>query len=98
MSEPRHWYLVMYDVSDPPALRKVHKLLCSWGRPVQFSVFRVRGSRRQIEQLHHELVKIVDTDDRLMLIRVCDACLKTAIIEGRDLEPFDLDPPPFDVF
>lgn len=98
MPEPRHWYLVMYDISSPVALRKAHKLLCAWGAPVQYSVFRVRASRRQIHQLHHELLRIVSSDDRLMLIRVCDACLQTAILEGRDLEPFDLDPPTSDVF
>lgn len=95
MAEPRHWYLVMYDVSSAPALRKVHKLLTAWGRPVQYSVFRVRASKRDINKLHHELVKLVDADDRLLLIRVCDSCLRSAIIQGRDLEPFDLDPPPF---
>lgn len=98
MSEPRHWYLVMYDVSAPAALRRVHKLLSAWGAPVQFSIFRVRGSRRQIHQLHHELVKIVSSDDRLLLIRICDACAETAIIQGQDLAPFDLEPPVFEVF
>ena len=98
MPEPRHWYLVMYDVSAPVALRKVHKLLCAWGVPVQYSVFRVRGSRRQVNQLHHELVRIIDSEDRLLIIRVCDACVRSAIIEGRDLAPFDLDPPTHDAF
>lgn len=98
MSEPRHWYFVMYDISAPRALRKAHKLLSAWGVPVQYSVFRVRGSRRQINQLHHELVRIVSRDDRLLLIRICDACIASAIIEGRDLAPFDLDPPKFDVY
>lgn len=97
MPEPRHWYLVMYDVSAPAALRKVHKTLTAWGQPVQYSVFRVRGTKRQIHQLHHELVKIVSSDDRLLLIRVCDNCLRTAILEGRDIDAFDLDPPPFKV-
>lgn len=98
MAEPRHWYLVMYDISEPAALRKTHKLLSAWGQPVQYSVFRVRGSRRQINQLHHERVRIVSSDDRLLLIRVCDSCVETAIIEGHDLTPFDLDPPTQDVF
>lgn len=98
MSEPRHWYLVMYDISGPAPLRKAHKLLSAWGVPVQYSVFRVRASRRQINQLHHELLRIVSSEDRLLLIRVCDACVETAIIEGHELAPFDLDPPPFDVF
>jgi CRISPR-associated protein Cas2 len=88
----------MYDISGPAPLRKTHKLLCAWGVPVQYSVFRVRGSRRQINQLHHELLRIVSSDDRLLIIRVCDTCVKTAIVEGRDLAPFDLDPPTHDVF
>ena len=88
----------MYDISEPAALRKTHKLLCAWGIPVQYSVFRVRGSRRQINQLHHELLRFVSSDDRLLIIRVCDACVRTAIVEGRDLASFDLEPPTHDVF
>jgi len=98
MAEPRHWYLVMYDISTPVALRKVHKLLSAWGIPVQYSVFRVRGSRRQINHLHHQLVCIMDSEDRLLMIRVCRACVQSAIVEGRDLAPFDLDTPTHDTF
>jgi hypothetical protein len=37
VAEPRHWYLVLYDVSDPPALRQVNKTLKGWGKPLQYS-------------------------------------------------------------
>ena len=93
MPEPRHWYLVMYDVSDPKALRRVQKTLSAWGKPVQYSVFRVRGTEREIERLRFELAKLVSAEDRLLTARLCAGCAQRVSVQGRDLAPFDLEIP-----
>lgn len=95
MPEPRHWHIVMYDVSDPQALRKTHKLLKSWGRPLQYSVFRVRCTARGLEQLRCELENVLDPDDRLLIARLCNSCAGRVIMRGRDVVTFGVDPPPF---
>ena len=84
MGEPRHWYLVFYDVSEPRTLRRVHKKVREWGQPLQYSVFAVRGTARELEQLRFELSDIMDATDRLMLVRLCPACAARAIIQGGD--------------
>jgi CRISPR-associated protein Cas2 len=93
MPEPRHWYLVMYDVSDPKALRRVQKTLSGWGKPVQYSVFRVRATGREIERLKYELAKIVSGEDRLLYARLCAGCAQRVSVSGRELHPFDLEIP-----
>ncbi|WP_441289620.1 CRISPR-associated endonuclease Cas2 [Sorangium sp. KYC3313] len=95
MPEPRHWHLVGYDVSEPKALRKVHKVLSAWGKPVQYSVFRVRGTARELARLRFELTGLIAPTDRLMVIRLCTDCATRVTVQGHDLTPLDLEPPPF---
>ena len=95
MGEPQHWYIVMYDVSDPRVLRKTHALLRQWGRPLQYSVFRVRCSDRGLEELRCELENLLEAEDRLMIARLCNSCAGRVIMRGRDVITFDEDPPPF---
>lgn len=93
MPEPRHLYLLAYDVSDPKRLRKVHKTLTAWGKPVQYSVFRVRSSCRELERLRFELAKLLEPDDRLLVVRLCEGCASRVTVRGKDLTPFETDVP-----
>lgn len=95
MPEPRHWHFVIYDVSEPKTLRKVHKTLTAWGKPVQYSVFHVRGTTRELARLRCELAGLISPDDRLMIIRLCPDCSTRVTVQGKHLTPLDLDPPPF---
>ena len=96
MAEPRHWHLVVYDVSDPKMLRSVHKTLKAWGKPVQYSVFRVRGTGRELERLRFELSLMIAATDQLMVIRLCPGCAGRVTVQGQDLATgLDPDPPPF---
>jgi CRISPR-associated protein Cas2 len=97
MAEPRHWYLVMYDVSNERTLKSVHKLLTGWGSPVQYSVFRVRCTSRESERLRWELTKLIDTEDRLMFVRLCESCASRVTVQGSQLDPFPSEQPPFRV-
>lgn len=93
MPEPRHWHLVMYDVSEPKSLKRVHKLLCAWGQPVQYSVFRVRATDREFERLRFEISRIVDSTDRVLWARLCNGCAGRIQAHGKSLAPFELDTP-----
>lgn len=93
MAEPRHLYLVAYDVSDPKRLRKVHKAMKAWGKPVQYSVFRVRATGRELERMRFEVVALLDQADRLLIIRLCAGCAGRIQVRGRDLAPFETDVP-----
>ncbi|AKT41103.1 CRISPR-associated endonuclease Cas2 [Chondromyces crocatus] len=95
MAEPRHWHLVMYDVSEPSTLRKVHKTLSAWGKPMQYSAFRVRGTARELARLRFELSAMIDGKDRLMVIRLCSGCAARVSVQGEALAPLEADPPPF---
>lgn len=97
MGEPRHWHLLLYDVSDDKRLRQVRKLLCAWGKPLQYSVFRVRATAREMERLRFELTRLLDRDDRLTVVRLCGGCASRVQTRGKELAPFELDKPPFEI-
>ena len=93
MAEPKHHYLLTYDITEPKKWRQVYKLLLAWGHRVQYSVFRVRASERAIEELRCKLVKIIDVDDRLMIARLCNSCTQHITLDGPPIQPFELDTP-----
>lgn len=97
MAEPRHWFLFLYDVLEPDRLRRVHKILKAWGYPVQYSVFRVRGTSREVERLRFELAKQMETKDRLLVVRLCAGCASRVTMRGEQLSPLEPEPPPFKI-
>lgn len=94
MAEPRHWHLVVYDVRDDKRLRRVHKTCTAWGKPVQLSVFRFRGTGRELARFQFELARILTAEDRLLIVPLCDGCASKICVKGEQLAPFDLDLPP----
>ena len=70
----KHWHLVTYDVRDDKRLRRVAKKLEGYGSRVQYSVFRCRLDRETLEKLHWELTQIMQAEDDLLVIPLCEAC------------------------
>jgi CRISPR-associated protein Cas2 len=88
----------MYDVLDPVRLRHVHKICRSWGERVQLSIFRVRGTARELAHLEFELARVMEATDRLLLVRLCPGCASVVKVKGPQLEPFELEVPPCKLF
>jgi CRISPR-associated protein Cas2 len=97
MAEQRNWHLVMYDVREDRRLRRVHRLLRNWGLPMQYSVFRVRCNARQLERMRFELGRLLEEEDRLMVVRLCDGCAARVSVRGQKMSPLEPDPPPFQI-
>ncbi len=70
----KHWHLISYDVRDPKRLRKVAKMLEGYGTRIQYSVFRCRLDQIALEKLHWELNRIMDAEDDLLVIPLCNSC------------------------
>ena len=74
MSEVRFVYLVLYDIRDPRRWREAYRLIRGFGERIQYSVFRLYGSRRTMEQLRFELEKILAEEDDLLVLELCSRC------------------------
>jgi CRISPR-associated protein Cas2 len=70
----RHWHLISYDVRDPKRLRRVAKLLEGYGTRLQYSVFRCRLDELTLEKLHWELNKVMEDEDDLLVMPLCNGC------------------------
>lgn len=71
----KRWRLVSYDIRDERRLRKVAKLLQGYGTRLQYSVFRCYLSDRDLERLRWELTRIMDKEDDLLFVGLCEGCV-----------------------
>ena len=97
MAAEKHWHLVCYDIRDPKRWRRAYKTLRGRGDHLQYSIFRVRMSKIQLEALRYELAKILDKEDDLMIIRLCHGCA-TRIIDSTGTDKWTKAPLSFEIF
>ncbi len=69
------WWLVCYDVREPKRLRRTAKHMEGYGERIQYSVFRCWLTPRQIECLRWELTKMLEPEDDVLFIPICDRCV-----------------------
>ncbi len=86
MAEGRIWYLVCYDIRDPKRWRRCFKLLKGYGESLQYSIFRCRLTRRQLERMRWELEKEMAPEDSLMIAGLCSSCRSKLIVRNPNTE------------
>ncbi len=72
----KSWHLVAYDVCDPARLRKVGRIMKGYGERKQFSVYCCYLTDRGRERLRWEIKKIMKDEDELLMIELCENCVK----------------------
>lgn len=93
----RHWHLVCYDIRDQKRWAKVFKILKGRGEHLQYSIFRVRANKTQLESLRWKLSKILTDEDDLMIIRLCPTCSQR-VIDSRGEDKWKKPPKAFEIF
>jgi CRISPR-associated protein Cas2 len=79
----RSLWVITYDISSPKRWRKVFKILKSYGRPVQYSVFECRLSKAQVKVLHAALQAVLDEQgDRVHCYPLCGQCDERTLVLG----------------
>lgn len=66
-----HW-LICYDIHDPKRLREVEKIVSRYGVRVQKSVFEAEVKDFMIDNLERRLGQIIDGDDFVAIIPLCE--------------------------
>ncbi len=72
----KKWWLIAYDIRDDRRLRKVAKLLESYGRRMQYSVFFSYLNQRDMEKLKWEITCITEPEDSIIYIGLCPSCVE----------------------
>ncbi|MFO1352414.1 MAG: CRISPR-associated endonuclease Cas2 [Gammaproteobacteria bacterium] len=83
-TEKRRWYLVNYDIRDPKRWRRAYKTLQGRGERIQYSLFRCRLDRTEMEALRWELEKILEDEDDLLFVHLCPSCAARVKERGSD--------------
>lgn len=81
--ETKYWYVICYDIGDPKRWRRVYKLINGYGDRLQYSVFRCRLTIRQMECLRWELEKLMSSEDRLLILGLCEPCERRVAAHNR---------------
>jgi CRISPR-associated protein Cas2 len=97
VNEDRHWHLVCYDIRDRKRWYKAFKILKGRGEHLQYSIFRVRMNKTQLESLRWELNKILAKEDDLMIARLCPGCAQR-IMDSRGEDKWKKPPTAFEIF
>ena len=83
MSTAKHEYLICYDIRDAKRWRKAYKVLKGYGESLQYSIFRVRLTGRDLEQLRLRLEQILTDDDSLLIAGLCNRCVERIVACNR---------------
>jgi len=97
MAENKQWFIVCYDITEPRRWRMVYKKLCGYGRRLQYSIFRCRLTVRQAEKLRWELEKMLTSEDKLLILSLCDGCERRVKARNRP-ESWEEEDKTFDIF
>ena len=86
--------LVSYDITSNRVRRKVFKLLKSYGRAIQFSVFYVDIPDGKVKILSSELSQIlkhieVEVSDTIVIVPLCNTCSNKIIQLGSSFKRLD---------
>ena len=77
----KHW-LVIYDICDAKRLRRVAKILESYGVRVQKSVFELEASAGVVADLRRRIVEIIEDDDFVVYFDLCQKCWQKKLTYG----------------
>jgi CRISPR-associated protein Cas2 len=92
----KRWYLVSYDIREPARWRGAYKTLRGSGERIQYSLFRCRLSKTEMEALRWELEQILADEDDLMFVHLCPRCAGRVQEKGQD-SGWDRPPKRFEV-
>jgi len=82
-------YLIVYDISNPRRLQRVHRMLKKHGLPIQYSVFSVVMSQVQLQRLLEAIKVLLDEkEDDLRCYRLPGSI--ECIILGKQFFPDDV--------
>ncbi|EKO52619.1 CRISPR-associated endonuclease Cas2 [Leptospira kirschneri] len=74
----KHWRLVTYDIREPKRLRQVAKIMEGFGERIQYSVFRIYSTDRELEKLRWKLAKVIEKEDDVFYLTLCAKCASGA--------------------
>lgn len=70
----KRWYLIAYDIKNHKRLIKTNKLLRGYGSSIQYSIFKCKLTKCDIEKLIWQMKKIIKEEDNILILYLCSEC------------------------
>ena len=75
-------YLVSYDIKNDKKRTKVSKLLKLSGVRLQFSVFKCKFNKKELNETKQKINEIITNNDSVMFFNLCEICESKTIQLG----------------
>lgn len=59
----KRWYLIAYDIREPRRLKRLHYRLRKKALAIQYSVFAIRATERELREIEQLIKGICETED-----------------------------------
>lgn len=84
---PRHFTLVVYDISNDRRRTKLHNALEDYGTPVQYSVFECLLTAEEEKKMKKAVRKVIRPRvDQVRFYPICAECLKKVeVTSGKEV-------------
>ncbi|MBQ4849779.1 CRISPR-associated endonuclease Cas2 [Pseudoalteromonas sp. MMG013] len=74
--------LVTLDITSPRVRYRANKLILGYGERVQYSVFEIDVTQKQLNQIHQKLKKLLKRQDKAHLFPLCGKCMGSRKADG----------------
>ena len=75
--------MICYDIADEKRLRKVAKILESYGIRVQYSFFQCEMPKSKLEEVKDKVLTVLNLrEDSFFIYPLCENCSRKPIIDG----------------
>ncbi|KGE22194.1 CRISPR-associated endonuclease Cas2 [Leptospira interrogans] len=65
-------------IQEPKRLRRVAKIMEGFGERIQYSVFRIYSTDKELEKLRWKLAKVTEEEDNIFYLTLCTKCASGA--------------------
>lgn len=85
---------ICYDITSNKGRRDLAKLLCKYGRRIQYSVFMVEIQTKNLKNLKHDIIALCNnkyynkSTDSIMMIKTCESCHSKKWVWGRSINNY----------
>lgn len=86
MAGHKDWYMICYDIREPARWRKAYRLLKGYGERIQYSIFRCRLTKKELEELRWEITRVLTVDDSILIVGLCNNCIERIPLINRPEE------------
>ncbi len=74
--------VLAYDIPNDKRRERLRRVLLSFGKPVQYSVFECDLTPRQVQRMRRAVLEVIEPEDNVRYYQLCRGCLANVEVFG----------------